>query len=92
MIADGMVKRFPKPDVTLGRHVMPLSAGRIGWRVGTMLSAGDGWEVKLFSRGAHGSMPQKSIDPVVMAAAAIMRLQGVVSREVTMTDSAVVTV
>src|SRR5690349_12863810 len=37
MIADGMVKRFAKPDVTLGRHVMPLSAGQIGWRKGTML-------------------------------------------------------
>jgi amidohydrolase len=44
MLADGMVKRFPKPDVTLGQHVMPLSAGQIGWRIGTMLSAGDSWE------------------------------------------------
>ncbi|EIM28654.1 amidohydrolase [Microvirga lotononidis] len=92
MIEDGMVKRFPKPDVTLGQHVMPLSAGQIGWRKGTMLSAGDSWEVTLYGRGAHGSMPQKSIDPVVMAAAAVMRLQTVVSREVAMTDSAVVTV
>ncbi|HST76279.1 MAG TPA: amidohydrolase [Acetobacteraceae bacterium] len=92
MIADGMVKRFPKPDITLGQHVMPLSAGRLGYRAGTMLSAGDSWEVTLFGRGAHGSMPQKSIDPVVMAASAVMRLQTVVSREVAMTDSAVVTV
>ena len=86
MIADGMVKRFPKPDVTLGQHVMPLPAGRVGWRTGTMLSAGDSWEVTLFGRGAHGSMPQKSIDPVVMSAATVMRLQTVVSREVAMTD------
>jgi hippurate hydrolase len=92
MIEDGMVKRFPKPDVTLGQHLMPLSAGQIGWHVGAMLSAGDSWEVKLFGRGAHGSMPQKSVDPVVMAASAVMRLQTVVSREVAMTDSAVVTV
>src|ERR1700730_8522542 len=92
MIKDGMVKRFPKPKVTLAQHVMPLSAGQIGWRTGTMLSAGDSWEVTLFGRGAHGSMPQKSIDPVVMAASAVMRLQTVVSREVAMTDSAVVTV
>ena len=92
MIADGMVKRFPKPDVCLGQHVMPLSAGQIGWHVGAMLSAGDSWEVTLFGRGAHGSMPQKSVDPVVMAASAVMRLQTVVSREVAMTDSAVVTV
>lgn len=92
MIEDGMVKRFPKPDVTLGQHVMPLSAGQVGWRSGTILSAGDSWEVSLFGRGAHGSMPQKSIDPVVMAASAVMRLQTVVSREVAMTDSAVVSV
>src|ERR1700759_3810520 len=37
-------------------------------------------------------MPQRSVDPVVMPAAAVMRLQTVVSREVAMTDSAVVTV
>ena len=92
MIEDGIVKRFPKPDVCLGQHVMPLSAGQIGWHIGAMLSAGDSWEVTLFGRGAHGSMPQKSIDPVVMAASAVMRLQTVVSREVAMTDSAVVTV
>jgi amidohydrolase len=92
MIADGMVKRFPKPEVTLGQHVMPLPAGQIGYRAGTILSAGDSWEISLFGRGAHGSMPQKSIDPVVMAAATVMRLQTVVSREVAMTDGAVVTV
>ncbi|HXT06644.1 MAG TPA: amidohydrolase [Roseiarcus sp.] len=92
MIGDGMVKRFPKPDVTLAQHVMPLSAGQIGYRLGTMLSAGDSWEVKLFGRGAHGSMPEKSIDPVVMAASAVMRLQTVVSREVAMTDNAVLSV
>lgn len=92
MIGDGMVKRFPKPDVTLAQHVMPLSAGQIGYRVGTILSAGDSWEVKLFGRGAHGSMPEKSIDPVVMAASAVMRLQTVVSREVAMTDNAVLSV
>jgi len=92
MIEDGMVKRFPKPDVCLAQHVMPYSAGQVGWHIGTMLSAGDSWEVTLFGRGAHGSMPQKSVDPVVMAASAVMRLQTVVSREVAMTDSAVVTV
>ena len=92
MVADGIVKRFPKPDVTLGQHLGPFTAGQIGWRTGTMLSAGDSWEVTLFGRGAHGAMPQKSVDPVVMAASAVMRLQTVVSREVATTDSAVVTV
>src|SRR5919199_1692691 len=39
MIADGIVKRFSKPDVTLGQHLGPFAAGQIGWRIGTMLSA-----------------------------------------------------
>jgi hippurate hydrolase len=71
---------------------MPLSAGEIGCRIGTKLSPRDSWEVTLFGRGAHASMPQTRVDPVVMAASAVMRLQTVVSREVAMTDAAVVTV
>jgi amidohydrolase len=92
MIEDGLLTRFPKPDVTMAQHLVPAPAGTIGWRAGTILAAGDSWEVTLFGRGAHGSMPQKSIDPVLMASSAVMRLQGVVSREVAMNDAAVVTV
>jgi amidohydrolase len=92
MIEDGMVRRFPKPDVTLGQHLVPAPAGSVGWCASTVMAASDSWEVTLFGRGAHGSMPQKSIDPIVMAASAVMRLQGVVAREVAMSDSAVVTV
>jgi len=92
MIADGMVKRFPRPDVTLAQHVVPAPAGAIGWGSGVVMSGADSWEVTLFGRGAHGSMPQKSIDPVVMAASAVMRLQTVVSREVAMADAAVITI
>lgn len=92
MVRDGLAKRIPKPAVVLGQHVAPAPAGVIAWRAGTAMSASDSWEVKLFGRGGHGSMPQRAVDPVVMAASAVMRLQGVVSREVAMTDSAVVTV
>ena len=92
MIADGMVKRFPRPDVTLAQHVVPAPAGAIGWASGVAMSGADSWEVTLFGRGGHASMPQKSVDPVVLAASAVMRLQTVVSREVAMADSAVVTV
>jgi amidohydrolase len=92
MIDDGMVKRFPKPDVVMGQHVMPLRAGQIGTRVGLLLSMSDSLDVKLFGRGGHGSSPEKTIDPVVMAAAAVMRLQTVVSREVGITQGAVVSV
>ncbi len=92
MLADGMVKRFPKPTVCLGQHLVPLPAGQVGYRAGTAMSAADSFEVKMFGRGAHGSQPQNSVDPVVMASATVMRLQTIVSREVAMMDSAVVTV
>ncbi|MGH8270125.1 MAG: amidohydrolase, partial [Steroidobacteraceae bacterium] len=92
MIDDGLFKRFAKPEVVLGQHVMVGPAGTIGQRSGVITSAADSLQIRLFGRGAHGSMPQASIDPVVMAAATVMRLQTIVSREVAATEAAVVTI
>ncbi|HEX6272167.1 MAG TPA: M20 family metallopeptidase [Polyangiaceae bacterium] len=92
MMNDKMAERFPKPDVIFGQHVMVGSAGTVGHRSGTILSAGDSIQVKLFGRGSHGSQPQTSIDPVIMAAATTLRLQTIVSREISPLDSAVLTV
>ncbi len=92
MMDDGMTQRFPKPDVILGQHVMVGAAGTVGYRSGTILSAGDSLKVKLFGRGSHGSQPQTSIDPVIMAASTTLRLQTIVSREISPRDSAVLTV
>jgi|SRR6218665_274982 len=92
MIDDGMMTRFPKPDIILGQHVMVGEAGTIGYRSGAILSAGNSLKVKLFGRGAHGSQPQTSIDPVIMAAATTMRLQSIISREVAPIENAVLTI
>jgi amidohydrolase len=92
MIDDGLFDRFPKPEVVLGQHVMPAPAGSIGSRSGVITSAADSFEIRMFGRGAHGSMPEASIDPVVMAAATVLRLQTIVSREVAAAQSAVVTI
>jgi amidohydrolase len=92
MIDDKLFERFPKPDVVLGQHVMVGPAGAIGGRIGAITSAADSLQIRLFGRGAHGSMPQASIDPVVMAAAIVLRLQTIVSREIAPSESAVVTV
>jgi hippurate hydrolase len=92
MLEDGLFTRFPKPAVVLGQHVMVGPAGVLGWRSGVITSAGDSLQIRLIGRGAHGSMPQASVDPVVMAASTVMRLQTIVSREVAATEAAVVTV
>ena len=92
MIDDGLLKRFPTPDVVLGQHVMVGAAGTVAGSAGPITSAADSLQIRLFGRGAHGSMPQASIDPVVMAASVVLRLQTIVSREVAATDAAVLTV
>ncbi|TAM59973.1 amidohydrolase [bacterium] len=92
MIDDNLVTRFPTPLVTLGQHVMLGAAGDVAGSAGPITSAADSLQIRLFGRGAHGSMPQASIDPVVMAAATVMRLQAIVSREVAAAEAAVVTI
>ena len=92
MIDDGLFKRFPKPDVILGQHVMVGPSGTVAGRAGAITSAADSLQIRLFGRGAHGSMPQASIDPVVMAASTVLRLQTIVSREVAAAEAAVLTV
>jgi hippurate hydrolase len=92
MIDDGLLARFPTPDVVLGQHVMVGPAGTVAGSAGPITSAADSLQIRLFGRGAHGSMPQASIDPVVMAASIVLRLQTIVSREVAANDAAVVTI
>jgi amidohydrolase len=92
MIDDGLLKRFPVPDVVLGQHVMVGPAGSVAGSAGPITSAADSLQIRLFGRGAHGSMPQASIDPVIMAASVVLRLQTIVSREIAANDAAVVTV
>lgn len=92
MIADGLTDRFPRPSIALGQHVMPAPSGTVAWTPGTTLSASDSLEVRLHGRGAHGSLPELSVDPVVMAASLIMNLQTLRSRGTGMEEAAVLTV
>lgn len=92
MIEDGLVDRFPKPDVVLGQHSAPAPVGIVAVGSGPVMASSDRLSVTFNGRGAHGSAPQASLDPVVTAASAVVRLQTVVSREVSPSDAGVVTV
>ncbi|UWE10394.1 amidohydrolase [Actinacidiphila bryophytorum] len=92
MIEDGLFERFPRPDIVLGQHVGPLPAGVIGHREGPVMAAADFADVELFGRGGHGSRPEATVDPVLLAASVVVRLQGIVAREVPAAETAVVTV
>ena len=92
MLDDGLAAGIPRPDVALAQHVMPTEAGTIGTTPGPILSAGDSIRITVHGRGAHGSMPHKAVDPVVLAASIVLRLQTVVSRETNPGEFAVLTV
>ncbi|QBJ95892.1 amidohydrolase [Rhodococcus sp. ABRD24] len=92
MIEDDVFGIVGNPDVVLGQHVLPYAAGTVGYRAGAMLAAADSFEARVFGRGAHGSRPETGIDPIVMAASIVMKLQTIVSREVAANEQVVLTV
>jgi hippurate hydrolase len=92
MVEDGLSTRIPAPDVCLGQHVLPGRSGHLATRVGPVLSAADSMRVTVYGRGGHGSMPQNTVDPVVLAAMIVVRLQTVVARELAPVEPAVLTV
>jgi amidohydrolase len=92
MVDAGLADLIPVPDVALGQHVMPAPAGLIGMHAGPALSAADSMRITVHGRGAHGSMPHAAVDPVVLAAMIVVRLQTIVSREVPPGETAVLTV
>jgi amidohydrolase len=92
MIDDGLYSRFPVPGIVLGQHVMPLPAGVLGLHGGPAMAGADALRVVLHGKGGHGSRPETTVDPILMAAATVLRLQGIVSQEIAARESAVLTV
>lgn len=92
MLDDGLLAKVPRPDVVLGQHVMPLPAGSVATAAGPVLSAADSLKITVYGKGSHGSMPHMSVDPVVLAAAIVLKLQTIVARETPPGEFAVITV
>lgn len=92
MLDDGLWDRAPRPEVVFGQHVMPRPVGTVAISSGPVAAMADALRVTVHGRQSHGSQPQDSIDPIVLAAHIVTRLQGIVSRELDPRKSAVVTV
>ena len=92
MLADGLFTRFPKPDFAFALHTAPAPYGTITYNVGAITSNSDGLEIVFKGRGGHGSAPDKTIDPIAIAAHFIVDVQTVVSREKDPMEFGVVTV
>jgi amidohydrolase len=93
MLKDGFLTRFPRPDFAIALHDEPrLPAGVLGYTPGFALANVDSVDVTIYGRGGHGSAPQNTVDPIVIAARTILALQTIVARENNPLDPAVVTV
>ncbi len=91
MVEDGLVDRVPRPDVVIGQHVGPERGGSVHLRSGPTMSRSQNLKVIVHGAGGHGSMPHYTVDPVVVAAAIVTRLQTVVARELSPFEFGVVT-
>jgi len=93
MLADGLFERFAKPDYNLSLHgIATLPAGKVGYVSGWAMANVDSVDVTLHGVGGHGAYPHTTRDPIVLAAAIIMDLQTLVSREIHPIEPGVVTV
>jgi hippurate hydrolase len=93
MLAEGLFEKFPVPDYNITMHVSAdLPAGKVGYVKGYAMANVDSVDISVKGIGGHGAYPHKTKDPVVMAAEIILKLQTIVSREMSSLESAVITV
>jgi hippurate hydrolase len=93
VLRDGLYEKFPKPDYTIALHdSAELEAGKVGYTPGYSLASSNTVDIKIRGLGGHGSKPEATKDPIVVAAQVILALQTIVSRENSPLDPAVVTV
>ena len=81
MIAGGLFQKFGKPDIGFAQHVGPAPTATLTYRAGIYNTASDSLEILFKGRGAHGSTPDVSIDPIVDAARFVEGVQTLISRE-----------
>ena len=93
MIADGLFTRFPKPDLALGLHVTGmLPSTTLAVRPGFALAASDSVDVQLNGKDGHGSTPHRTVDPIVLGAEFVLKMNALVAREVDPLIPTVITV
>jgi amidohydrolase len=83
----------PRPEAIFALHALPsLEVGELGYTPGPAMAAADRWRAEIRGRQAHGAQPQESVDPIVMAAQAVLALQTIRSRNMSALTDGVVTV
>ena len=93
MVKDGLFTRFPKPDIGIALHDSnSMPAGKVSVTPGYFNANADSIRITVYGKGGHGAFPEKTTDPVLIAARIAVTLQSIISREIKPGDAAVITV
>ncbi|HEX7050843.1 MAG TPA: amidohydrolase [Longimicrobiales bacterium] len=92
MVKEGVLED-PRPAAIFGLHSFSeLDVGKVGYTVGPALAAVDHFRIRVIGKQSHGAAPHLGVDPIVMAAQAIMAFQTIRSRNLPPLEPSVVTV
>jgi amidohydrolase len=92
MVKEGVLES-PRPDVVLATHVWNEKLiGTVSVSPGAIMAAAEKWTCTVRGKGGHGALPHQTVDPIVATAQIVAALQGVVSRNISPLETAVVTV
>lgn len=92
LVDAGLTQLIPRPDAAYSQHIGPGPANTVAFRAGPTMSAADSIRIRIIGSGSHASTPQLAVDPVVLTAMIVVRLQTVVARVVAPSEFSVVTV
>ena len=93
MVEDGLFTRFPKPDVGIALHdTNDMPVGQVGITPEYSWANADSLRITVYGKGGHGARPETTVDPIVIAASIVVRIQSIVSREIRTGEAAVITV
>jgi amidohydrolase len=93
MVGDGLFTRFPKPDIGVALHdTNSMSAGQVGVTPEYAWANADSLRITVYGKGGHGARPETTVDPIVIAASIVVRIQSIVSREIRTGETSVITV
>jgi amidohydrolase len=90
MIKEGVLDN-PKVEAAFGLHIASnLEVGKFTYKTGGMMAAADAFKITVKGKQTHGASPWVGTDPIVVSAQIVMALQTIVSRQMDLTNEAVV--
>nr|WP_243709380.1 amidohydrolase [Micromonospora sp. 15K316] len=92
MLAAGLYDLTGRPDVVLAQHTAPFPAGMLAYGAGPVMAGSVSLEITIHGRGGHAATPHLAVNPVVIAASVVLRLQEIASAEVDPAEQVVLTV